>query len=93
MKKLFESLKSILFNKDLKKMLIKFEFLNQILTDSQLFARNHNVNLKNIDSKYNDNINYQQDIKNFLHKYMILMSMFYNKQKVFAQKHEKNSYY
>ena len=74
-------------------MLIKFEFLSQMLADLQLFARNHNVNSKDIDSEYNDDINYQQDIKNFLHKYMILMSMSHNKQKVFAQKYEKDSYY
>ena len=74
-------------------MLIKFEFLNQMSADSQLFIKNHNINLKNIDFEYNDDVNYQQDVKNFLHKYMILMSMFYNKQKVFVQKHKKDFYY
>ena len=93
MKRLFEFLKSILFSKDLKKMLIEFEFLNQMSADLQLLARNHNVNSKNIDFEYDDDINYQQDIKNFLHKYMILISMSHNKQKVFVQKYKKNSYY
>ena len=57
-KRLFEFLKNILFSKDLKKMLIKFEFLSQMLTDLQLPARNHNVNSEDIDSEYNDNVNY-----------------------------------
>ena len=93
MKRLSESLKSILFSKDLKKMLAEFKFLNQMSADSQLSARNHNVNSEDIDSEYDDDINYQQDVKNFLHKYMILMLMFHNEQKAFVQKHEKDSYY
>ena len=91
--RLSESLKSILFSKGPKKMLAEFGFLGQMPADPQLPARNHNANPEDIDSEYDDDANYQQDAKNSLHKYMILMSMSHDEQKAFAQEHGEDPYY